>query len=654
MAKYKKSAIKNIEFKSFLDTIDDTKIVYYWKHITVLCDSWIGVITKEKLMSLRNEPHFFNSFLDYDVISKRVKVEKDNQIEFRMDNIESLSNKIPELIMIRDKLVELIKSSPNDIVKAESWLMHSAIKPDLSSDLEATIYFTSKGHCFDNSDVVKEELRIRMNSLIENNTFLILEDNNVLQRAVKKEILIPEATEILYQNRSLPRLLYYYDNEDDFIDSTFIRAVDKLCLTGFEQWIESYIKDIEQAYTYINKRDLVLYLFQICRSDYILRSANKASIEILLHSLSVGEVETEKPWKVSWFSRNAKDPLYVDFYRIACVIVFTWARIKPSSLNQRIFNNAIQVIFESQLSDGSWPLTSNKTNGDIITTCLGIYALAIAKPNNWKKTAQKAKEWLLSNINEVGCWYIQGGPMTYINTFCLESILIVDESDKASFKIPEAGFELVKEYDQNVIDYSLTIVFCEGSLDEGPMFQFDAECYSRIFSNEFPNTKFISIGNCHEVINDSNMIIKSITRLLPKYHLVKLIDRDDRSDDEIVKLCSQDESIRVLEMRSIENYVFDDEVIRKYCEVNGYPEKFDEIIVSKQKAIQESVARGNPTDDIKSAAGIYYNNIKRILGLTRSGSNFFGFMLHSLVPLITSDLTIYQKLKETIFKKSTI
>jgi hypothetical protein len=41
------------------------------------------------------------------------------------------------------------------------------------------------------------------------------------------------------------------------------------------------------------------------------------------------------------------------------------------------------------------------------------------------------------------------------------------------------------------------------------------------------------------------------------------------------------------------------------------------IIAAKQQAVSESIARGNPPDDIKSAAGKIYTETKRILTRTQ-------------------------------------
>ncbi len=49
------------------------------------------------------------------------------------------------------------------------------------------------------------------------------------------------------------------------------------------------------------------------------------------------------------------------------------------------------------------------------------------------------------------------------------------------------------------------IVICEGapkSACSGANAEMDANCYDRIFESEFPDTKFISVGNAHSVIAD--------------------------------------------------------------------------------------------------------------------------------------------------------
>lgn len=59
--------------------------------------------------------------------------------------------------------------------------------------------------------------------------------------------------------------------------------------------------------------------------------------------------------------------------------------------------------------------------------------------------------------------------------------------------------------------------------------------------------------------------------------------------------------------------------------------------------------RGNPTDDIKSASGKIYTELKRILSLTQCGNTKDAFFRDTIVPLITEETQIYKDLESEIF-----
>lgn len=75
----------------------------------------------------------------------------------------------------------------------------------------------------------------------------------------------------------------------------------------------------------------------------------------------------------------------------------------------------------------------------------------------------------------------------------------------------------------------------------------------------------------------------------------------------------------------------------------------EQVLAAKQKAICESVARGNPKDDIKSAAGQIYNQTKHILSLTRAGNDKDAFARNTLAPLLRPGMKVYEELKSDIF-----
>lgn len=132
-----------------------------------------------------------------------------------------------------------------------------------------------------------------------------------------------------------------------------------------------------------------------------------------------------------------------------------------------------------------------------------------------------------------------------------------------------------------------------------------------------------------------------------KRKVIKIVDRDDRSSQEVADLAKA--GIKVLKRRNLESYVLDDAVIKKLCDKVGKPEEYVACIQEKQKALTDSVSRGNAPDDFKKASGGIYISLKRRLSLTQCGNNPDPFMRDTLAPLITPDMDVYKELEAEIF-----
>lgn len=194
------------------------------------------------------------------------------------------------------------------------------------------------------------------------------------------------------------------------------------------------------------------------------------------------------------------------------------------------------------------------------------------------------------------------------------------------------------------------VVLCEGRpqpVGDSIRAEFDAGCYRQIFGVECPETDFISVGNAAEVTNDQLQLGKTIQALVSGTKIIRVIDRDDRSDAEIASL--RRDGVRILSKRHLESYLMDDEILQALAVREGKAEKHAELLESKARAIEESVGRGNPPDDIKSAAGRIYTETKRILQLTRAGNTVDAFCRDTLAPLVRPGTRTYEVLKQDIF-----
>ena len=177
------------------------------------------------------------------------------------------------------------------------------------------------------------------------------------------------------------------------------------------------------------------------------------------------------------------------------------------------------------------------------------------------------------------------------------------------------------------------IVICEGKHgDKG----FDADCYNQIFSQEYPNTKFISGGGKKELRNYIS-VIGAITKGVKVFGLR---DRDQATSEEVSRI--KQEGLRVLKRRQIEDYLLADEVLHALCaeheHCNG---RADELIELRDN-----------TENMKEAA----NKIRQKVidwGTTRVGETREGFMRDTIAPLVGAGMSTYEELKQIIFGADT-
>src|SRR5690606_25237415 len=128
------------------------------------------------------------------------------------------------------------------------------------------------------------------------------------------------------------------------------------------------------------------------------------------------------------------------------------------------------------------------------------------------------------------------------------------------------------------------IVFCEGTQKGRKCSNFDAQIYTKIFEEKYHDTTFISIGSCSEIEDLENQSVKIVSNHLRYSKIIKFVDRDDKSAVEIAKLANK--GIKTPDKRHIENYLLDEELIKKLCSEKGKLDKIDECLKAKQEALK--------------------------------------------------------------------
>lgn len=637
------------KMNNYIASATPKEISRIWQFTSETIWRWMGVPSIERIDAIQSNIPELNVFIDFAAIKGRLPVfpDQDDSMPWVTVKFEDF---FPELVEVRDQFQKAFIAIESGVIKAEAWLYHSALEAGANADLEALVYFRSQGETITSSTAISENWINWICTDVQRDFMLNRGLKDIVKKAKNNELSLLELTDLCKEADYFPNFLSARDEEEDFITATFFRAVEWLQLEEFGPWVDAYAREVSTVYQGGVDSIYSLYpLFYYCRSDLLLRKTSKFGLEALLYGICVGNVESSRPWKRYWEEpdKGQTKPLFIDYIPTASIIAFAWQRINPTNINKDVLDNALLLLIQTQLASGAWSLTSKDTEGSILSTCLAMTALSVVKPVGFQRYVEKAKEWLLCQQNEVGCWYIQGGSAVMLNILCLEAIKLAEGNNQITYKVQEYQIctnTPVSSIRKQTDNY---IVFCEGNSGGTNNKSFDEKCYTKIFSLEFPNAVFCSAGACKDIETEEKLLFDVIEKVNPYHIIIKLVDRDDRSLEEIEELKTQ--GIAVLSLRELESYLLEDEIIEKLCKVCGQEEKADEIIAIKVEALRNSIDRGNPTDDLKSAAGLFFTETKKSLGLTKCGNDTVSFLRDTVAPLITQETNTYKLLRKDVF-----
>jgi len=179
------------------------------------------------------------------------------------------------------------------------------------------------------------------------------------------------------------------------------------------------------------------------------------------------------------------------------------------------------------------------------------------------------------------------------------------------------------------------IYFCEGKSCHDTNQQsiqkteFDAKVLNKIFYDQ--DVIFISSGGKNEVQKANQLLLKIIKEAGGLRGVYSIIDRDTLSDEERNRKMSDEPTLKIWSRREIENYLFDEEIIKLYCEQNS--KEFSTITVYRN-------IRDINKDDIKQ----YQSSVMQQCGFNGS---VYDFKL-KLAEFITPTTKIYKLLKQDL------
>lgn len=189
------------------------------------------------------------------------------------------------------------------------------------------------------------------------------------------------------------------------------------------------------------------------------------------------------------------------------------------------------------------------------------------------------------------------------------------------------------------------IIYCEGKDKPGKNGKehgLDANVYNNIFSEKYPDTQFVSSGGHTELDKRSDIALAILTKVFNDIEILVLKDRDMLSDKDATEedrqkyLNINSDHHRVIKRREIENYLFDESVLQKYCFESG-------LIFNKQ--LYTSSINNIFDSDVKDNIA----TIKKICGITDNIGN--GDFKIKLSEMITDDMQVYKDLEDSIFER---
>ena len=187
------------------------------------------------------------------------------------------------------------------------------------------------------------------------------------------------------------------------------------------------------------------------------------------------------------------------------------------------------------------------------------------------------------------------------------------------------------------------IIYCEGKDLPNKKRQelgFDAKVFNNIFTEKHHETLFVSSGGNTEPDHRSEIALAILTKVFSNIEILVLKDRDVSSgrenseNDRQIYLQNNPQNHRILKRWEIENYLYDKEVLQKYCSQIG--KVFDEVAYDRFVTDINNQNLKDETARIKNFCGINTNVHTENFKLTLS-------------KCITEGMQVYADLEACIF-----
>jgi hypothetical protein len=439
-------AFKNTNYMEFLENLPPESLFRLANNLGSTLFGWFGDPDKERIESLRTSMPVLGELLEFEKVFERLSLlDKFPRSDFSGVHLSSF---FPELLLLEKNCISLTYKFSPGIQKAEYWLLPIAEKAAADADLEAAIYFASRGR-----EEIIDVNRLRdfwhtavCDAILQGRPLVPLPPEPILERAKARTLSLAEAFDLMSQKDGfLPSFFSFRDEEEDFIDATMLRAMEWLDVTGFARWADGLVNGISLGARFGvdgNVGEIGWWLFYWCRSDNAIRIADRRGWQSWFLALINSADDRERPWRSLSHGKDSPfptdSPLRMrDYLPLAGMILFIWHRIKIDNVKESILQRASELLLQTQLKCGGWPLFADDIDACLLTTCVAIHGLALHRPRGWEKVVLRAADWLKSQQNPAGYWDIDGGPTVMLTVLVLDSLSLAEGNTKVTFSFPD-------------------------------------------------------------------------------------------------------------------------------------------------------------------------------------------------------------------------
>lgn len=311
--------------------------------------------------------------------------------------------------------------------RAEAWLSYEAENVSEFCDVEAIVYFVSRGKpCDEQNDGLINWFRrcARAAKAQYTEPVLLHHIGEGELDNLRTTTLVPAKPMPLDVNNihSLHLPNFWFGPDDNSLDATMLRAAEWVQIPGFDDWWHRLAREYtEQALDgdlSASSPISALLAVNFARSDFALELMPK----LMQHYLALADVH-HPAWRAD--SSNGQIESYL---LVAAAIAFVALRTRGAP--DPLARDACSELLRHQQESGAWPMQTSHPEPCVITTAYAVHALALSSVDCAGRAIRAAADWLKLEQKPSGAWLNRNVP---VSVLVLDALALASGERKVTF-----------------------------------------------------------------------------------------------------------------------------------------------------------------------------------------------------------------------------